>query len=571
MTPQTNNEMAEMIQDRCTALGWSDVSVVILEPMDWSDLARLLEDNCIESLIVLNEGCMVPAGELYRVGVYYPDKNGWLLPRHMSPHLLILGELELSGRMAMRAYLAGVREIATASDGEPRKLNTIILSNGARAARRIFSASSNTKNQKFDQRFPDDQRAILPPSAFDPNRVLMINSALAWGGAERQLVNTMIGLHERGRDVQLVCEALNYVPDSDFFKWRLDQRGLSADMIRKDPAAFQDKLDHDLIDAALSRAHALPSPFKDLIAPYILEMLARRPGIVHAWQDQTNILAGAAAIIAGVPKVILSTRNVSPRNFAYYQQHMPDSYRGLTHHPYVRIINNSKAGAADYCNWLGEGADKFDLVYNGLDFTDMKTPTQEESRAFRNRLGVAGTKKLLGSIFRLYEEKDPFLWLETAMLVGERLPDVDFVIFGAGPLRDQLLDKMDAAGMRGRLHLPGTEKNPALALSIMDAFLLTSKFEGLPNVIIEAQSQGVPVVTTRAGGSGEAILPEKTGWVVDERTSEKLAEMVCKILTDDIWRAEAAALAPEFAQSRFGFDRMIDETLAIYDRTPPRR
>lgn len=100
----------------------------------------------------------------------------------------------------------------------------------------------------------------------------------------------------------------------------------------------------------------------------------------------------------------------------------------------------------------------------------------------------------------------------------------------------------------------------------MDTFLLTSKFEGLPNVVIEAQSQGIPVITTLAGGSGEAIDLDISGFLVEKRNSKDLAKKIIFSLTNTAWRKKACLRATEFSKSRFGFERMIDETVAVYER-----
>lgn len=580
MSDKTSESLNMRVSARQSALQWTTCTVVLTEPYPWEEVSALLNRGDIASVVVPADSCHIPAREILRIGVYFPETSGWVLPRHLSPELLVVGNLTISKRMAMRALAAGGRNIAGEYSGS-RNLVSFLLTNTNKdvskspsepatttapqsATQQPLAKTSTIAKRPLDLSGPP----LLGPDAFDETSVLMINSALAWGGAERQLVNTMIGLHERGRTVDLVCEALNHVPDSDFFRWRLDQRGLKAQEIRKHYDACKNDVSPDLYRALVARTNMLPSPMKEMTAPYALELLARRPGVLHAWQDQTSIYAGIAASIVGVPKIVLATRNVSPVNFAYYQDHMPEAYRALLRQPNVRIINNSKAGIEDYCSWLGVDPEKFALLYNGIEFTDMKTPSPDESQAFRKQIGIAPGRKVLGSIFRLYEEKDPFLWIETAARVAHTMPDLDFVIFGVGPLREELMQRAKKLDIGERFFLPGTEKNPGLAFSLMDTFLLTSRFEGLPNVVIEAQSQGVPVITTRAGGSGEAIIDGETGWLVKERDSAKLAERIYMTLTDEDWRQNASLTSQTFAQDRFGFDRMVEETIAIYDRVP---
>ena len=129
----------------------------------------------------------------------------------------------------------------------------------------------------------------------------------------------------------------------------------------------------------------------------------------------------------------------------------------------------------------------------------------------------------------------------------------------------------DRLGIANRLFLPGTEKNIAPAYAVMDVLLLTSRFEGLPNVVIEAQALGVPVGATDAGGTRDAVLDGETGWIEAKRNPSRLAARVLHILDDPDWAAKARQRGPAFVRERFGIGRMIDETLDAYGIEAPGR
>jgi glycosyltransferase involved in cell wall biosynthesis len=105
-----------------------------------------------------------------------------------------------------------------------------------------------------------------------------------------------------------------------------------------------------------------------------------------------------------------------------------------------------------------------------------------------------------------------------------------------------------------------------LIYGALDVFLMTSRFEGTPNVLIEAQAAGVPAVAPNVGGTSEALLDGITGTVVGNRRASNLAGAVLQILDDPGWRERAAIHGPAFVSKRFGHQRMIDETIAAYDR-----
>jgi len=119
-------------------------------------------------------------------------------------------------------------------------------------------------------------------------------------------------------------------------------------------------------------------------------------------------------------------------------------------------------------------------------------------------------------------------------------------------------------GIFERLFMPGTEKHPVLSLSVMDLFLLTSLNEGTPNVVIEAQTVGVPVVATDAGGTRDTILSGVTGWLVEDRRPDAIADKVVQSLTDRAWLDHARRQAVLFAHDNFGLDRMTSDMLSVY-------
>jgi glycosyltransferase involved in cell wall biosynthesis len=98
----------------------------------------------------------------------------------------------------------------------------------------------------------------------------------------------------------------------------------------------------------------------------------------------------------------------------------------------------------------------------------------------------------------------------------------------------------------------------------MDVVLLTSAVEGLPNVMIEAQAVGRPVVATDVGGTREALLEGRTGIIVPQRQPESLAKAVITMLDDVNRRVRIRTEGPKFVARRFGLERMVDETLGYY-------
>jgi glycosyltransferase involved in cell wall biosynthesis len=245
---------------------------------------------------------------------------------------------------------------------------------------------------------------------------------------------------------------------------------------------------------------------------------------------------------------------------------MREAYRWLATKPSVRLVNNSRAGARAYEQWLGLRPGTVHVIYNGFDFDAMRAKASRQSRtAVRTQWAIPASAPVVGSVMRLSEEKQPARWLDIAQKISRARPEVFFLIVGDGPLRSVLERQAMDRGLSGRLIFAGTQKDAYSYMAAFDLFMLTSRAEGLPNVLIEAQALGVPVVTTRVGGAPETLEDRVTGWVVDETTAPgEIAQRVISLLSDTAWREAARQHMPAFLAQRFGLAGMIAKTEMLY-------
>jgi glycosyltransferase involved in cell wall biosynthesis len=401
------------------------------------------------------------------------------------------------------------------------------------------------------------------PPAFVRGRVVLVCGNLQPGGAERQVAYTARGLADRPgvESVRLICDMLTpgHPARYDFYLPLVRGAGIEARAVARraaDRASVRGP-------AALVRCGAaLPEGLLVDVANLYEEFIAARPEVVHAWLDWSNTRAGLAAALAGVPRIVLSGRNLAPTNFALYQPYMDPIYEALCALPNVVFLNNSQAGAESYRRWLNLAPDRIKVIYNGIELDPVDTAAAQQQRT---RLGIPAAAPLVGGIFRLYPEKRPLLWVETAARVLAANPEAWFVMFGSGILAAEIKEAANRLGIGERLIMPGITAEVLPAMRAFDVFLLTSYGEGVPNVVLEAQWAGTPVVATAAGGVAEALDPGVSGWVVDPADPARLADRVNWLLANPEMRASARCAGPRFVQARFGLKRMIDETIAAYD------
>ena len=126
---------------------------------------------------------------------------------------------------------------------------------------------------------------------------------------------------------------------------------------------------------------------------------------------------------------------MSPENFTYYKKYMKPCYQALADEENITFINNSYAGAKDYCRWLGLNSNRIKVIRNGVKLTE-KRIINDQIRDYKKVFNIHQNKIVIGSIFRFWEEKDPILFLRTAKIVLKNNRNVKFLIIGDGPLRN---------------------------------------------------------------------------------------------------------------------------------------
>lgn len=404
------------------------------------------------------------------------------------------------------------------------------------------------------------------PDSLSGRTIMFVSGSLGPGGSERQTVATLRGLAARGySSLALLCVHLADEVNN-FYRHLLEGCPMTISELRRDQGwPHGDGASGETPTGAhvVGLPGRLPPELEE-IRLYAREILARKPAVVHTWLDEVNIKAGLAAMIVGVPRIVLSTRSVAPDNFAIFRSYMREGYRALLRHPRVVLLNNSQAGARDYEQWLALPRDTVKVIRNGFDFAPLEhTECRRRGGQLRNRFGIPADATVVGSALRFSEEKQPLLWIDVAQRVLERRGDVLFLIVGDGPLRGEARRYAEAKGIARRIVMPGYERDAAAAIAAMDVFLLTSRAEGLPNVLIEAQGFGVPVVTTNAGGAAETLDEGRTGFAVPH-CAERLAQAVLRILGDAAWRQAVRTAAPRFVREQFSTVRMVDRTLDAY-------
>lgn len=185
----------------------------------------------------------------------------------------------------------------------------------------------------------------------------------------------------------------------------------------------------------------------------------------------------------------------------------------------------------------------------------------ELERFTSNRRVLDGT--LVGTIARLAEQKGHRTLLDAVPRVLERHPEVRFAIAGDGELREEL--ERLAEPFADRVLMLGHVSEVPDLLASFAVFAFPSHYEGFGLAVVEAQAAGVPVVATPVGGVRETVVDGETGFLVPVGDAEALAERICFCLDHPQDARRLAEAARSRVRERYSEQRMVAETLALYD------
>lgn len=206
------------------------------------------------------------------------------------------------------------------------------------------------------------------------------------------------------------------------------------------------------------------------------------------------------------------------------------------------------------------------LVPYGVDVKQFHP--EESAGEVRRRHGVADEDLLVLAVQRLYARKGVTTFLDAAALVVREIPNVRFLVAGAGPEREALERHASTLGLAERVTFVGRKHNltelPAY-YAAADVFALHTLHEGLGIVLLEALASGCPVVTTAAGGTVDIVRDGDTGLLVPPGDANAFAAAVIRLLRDPSLRATLRVRARRAAEAAFDWDVVAERYLEVFE------
>ena len=207
------------------------------------------------------------------------------------------------------------------------------------------------------------------------------------------------------------------------------------------------------------------------------------------------------------------------------------------------IVTTSHGVADDLVSSFGVRRDRTRVVHNPVDLGGIAAKAAEPIAPAHAALWQHPVVVAAG---RLAEAKNYPLLVEAMALLRRRVAATLFIL-GQGDLEPRIRAQIAERGLENAVHLCGFQANPWSYIARADVFVLTSRYEGFGNVLVEAMACGVPVVATASSGTRD-IVTGGVGMVVEEHTPSAVADALERILTDENFRRQASEQARASAQ-----------------------
>lgn len=415
-------------------------------------------------------------------------------------------------------------------------------------------------------------------------RLSLCTGSLGSGGAERQISRLAIAIskkyHEKGEvnglkveaPVDLIIRSLTPELKQDFFlKEVLDEKVDVIEIAEITDTIF-DITSIDCSELRLLLSH-LPPVCNYGIKQLVPHLRQSQPDYLSVWQDGACLMFALAALIAEVPRIQFGLRGLPPivRQRLFKPEYEP-LYQALAKIPGVDFMSNSHCVANHYAEWLQLESKKFQVVYNGVLPPETKASSVGASRIWQQfAQKTQDADMTIGGVFRFVDDKNPFAWIDFAARFLLRHPQSRFILVGDGELRTEAQLRAERLGILERILFVGVSRDVGYWLQKMNVFMLFSRYEGLPNVLIEAQMVGVPVVSTPAGGSAECFIEEVSGYILDNALDVNI-EQACDYaeLLVRLWRGktDVCERTQIFLQERFSVENMVNSFVQTITSSP---
>jgi L-malate glycosyltransferase len=353
------------------------------------------------------------------------------------------------------------------------------------------------------------------------------------GGTERQVANLALGIDSSQFDLHLAC--LRY----------------SGELL-----AELETLRAPRPEFRIGSLHSPRTFWQGIrLAHYIRRNLIQ---IVHSYGFYPNVFAVPIARLAGASIVVASIRNTCDLLTPMQRRLQKMICRWAD-----CVLVNAEAIREDLLE-QGYKSSNIVVIRNGI--TLPKSAGNGRGAILRQELGLPLSARVVAVFSRLNRLKGVEYFLDAAIILAGRFPDVCFLVVGDGGSKKELEEHARRSGLGQRIVFTGFRSDVADLLSETTISVLPSLSEGTSNTLLESMAAGIPVIATRVGGNPEVIQEGVSGLLVPPRDSAALAAATASLLEDEDLALRLGQAGMRRVSELFSIEGSVHETERLYQR-----
>ncbi|WP_415878634.1 glycosyltransferase family 4 protein [Methylomonas sp. TEB] len=388
---------------------------------------------------------------------------------------------------------------------------------------------------------------------YKPKRILFVqHGATVMGGVERLLLQISGSYRDRG------IESIVVLPEDGELVTRLNAIGIKTYIIPSILFPGSNNAGINLyLAGTIERAQAVLQIIKDeaidivhtnTVYPFDGALAAKMANIPHIWHVHSNF------DIDTTP-TLLKAYNLSDQAIRALYAALCDTLVGVSSRTLKFFEGDPRISSRVILNALK------------IDEFDHKTLSQSGEPNLRDLLKINTNDPIVGFVGRICDQKEPLTFVRAAKLISEKNPEAHFVIIG--PPDDKTLKKLvEDEICRSRnpshFHFLGEREDVPALLPQLSVILITSIFEGLAGVCLEALAARCPTVSTRCGGSEDVIVDGENGFLVDIGDYEAIAQQALRIIEDPELSNNLKISGRKIVEKNFSWECFIDNFIALY-------
>jgi glycosyltransferase involved in cell wall biosynthesis len=362
-------------------------------------------------------------------------------------------------------------------------------------------------------------------------RILLLSTSMGMGGADKQLLSAAQEMRSRGSEVLIVSLTV------------LGPMGLEARSM-------------GIPTESLEMRRGVPDP-RGLIR-LIRLVRSWRPDVLHSHMVHANLMARALRLFVPVPVMVSTIHNI------YEGGHVLMAGYRLTNFLVDHITIVSQAAADRFVRDGIVPRKLLTVVPNGVDTDIYRKVTADASVSLRRSIGLEGSFVWL-AVGRFEIAKDYPNMLRGFAKLCERHPDAVLLLVGRGSLQADTEALARDLGLDGRVRFLGVRNDVPEILSAADGYVMSSAWEGMPMVLLEAAAAGLPIVATAVGGNQEVVRDGESGFLVPSRDSDALAQAMARLMgLSPAQRRSMGERGREQVRSHYGLSRVVERWEAVY-------